>query len=741
MLLLCRSTTDTSESLYTDKPIPSKRSATSTKSSPDPEIRSTEHVKLVKYQTPSKQIVVEASSPCCNDLIDLRLECVDGNFVDEGSLLRKKTFQRNINVFIATLDIKLPLDTLPIDNNAEVKSFDDECVFIAKILSVKDKLIYAVLPITLGDFVVPLIHNHRCVEKIYLHQQSGDTESTDWIKEYPKIGGNGSSIDLLKGNIIENINIIMKRPSRWSRSKTLLNQLSSQKSKVDSLVPIKRTVTDDLITIRIFILFIGSRQPFHLSHSKIEITEFDDIAKCNQSIQNSSSTPVYLIISMGEFQDIQSIVELDPVHAVYIVIDPESSDIVQSISSYSKLSGIFVLNEDLLDQLTRDICFHRQISFRLPTMNIFKLESNILSKLNERQKDFLCFQLFSGILSELPLPSTTITDSNIHIKDGHFLADIIEANTKINYLFKDFSATTLQNSVITLKEIDQRIASLPKDIDSTSDTVYRAQIVSKQDLEMLQANSDTLLAIQTFVLASRSFQSIVDICRQAVDNELSVVLFELKLSDHASVASLDPDTVIFSLGTLFRLVSTEPGPGGVWHAQLELADGNMNSITNRLRSEIGGHLTWLTFGNYLTAFKRFDTANNYYEYLLLVLPSDHSSRLSIYNNMGLMYAERNNHTEALKFFKKATTFPVNNLAVEAEQKFQSTACVSTSQSSTPSKIDTLQKIAEMSYAQGNQKTALEYYRRAQDIATDATLRQFYQEKIDKILYSDDLKKT
>ncbi|CAF4701402.1 unnamed protein product [Rotaria socialis] len=82
MLLLCRSITDTFESISTDKPISSKRPATSTKSSLDPETQSTEHVKLVRYQTSIKRIVVKSSWPCCNDLLDLRLECVDENFVD-----------------------------------------------------------------------------------------------------------------------------------------------------------------------------------------------------------------------------------------------------------------------------------------------------------------------------------------------------------------------------------------------------------------------------------------------------------------------------------------------------------------------------------------------------------------------------------------------------------------------------------------------------------------------------------
>ncbi|CAF4295877.1 unnamed protein product, partial [Rotaria magnacalcarata] len=63
-----------------------------------------------------------------------------------------------------------------------------------------------------------------------------------------------------------------------------------------------------------------------------------------------------------------------------------------------------------------------------------------------------------------------------------------------------------------------------------------------------------------------------------------------------SVAALNLDTMVFSLGTIFRLVSIGVDPSGVWRAQLEPVDGAMECIKNQLQIEIGGQLTWLTFG-------------------------------------------------------------------------------------------------------------------------------------------------
>ncbi|CAF4400124.1 unnamed protein product, partial [Rotaria magnacalcarata] len=604
--------------------------------------------------------------------------------------------------------LKLALGAVHEYTNVSIETFDDECACIAKILSVQDKLIYAIVPTYLDDFVIPLIHNHRCVEKIYTYQPSEDQGPMYCIREYPKICGNGLSIDLLMNQITEDMNSVMKRPSRWSRSKTLLNQLCYQTKEPKTSLSIKDAFKVDLNNIHIFILFLDLSQPFRLSYSAINIKEFYYIEQCTQSINNSGLPDIFLIVSMSKFYDIRALAELDPVHAIYVVTDIKSNDQFETMSIHLKLSGIFGINEDLLDQLITDICFYRQIQRHLPTMNAFKLEPNILHKLSDHQIEFLCVQLFSGILPQLPmqlLTSSSNTQDNVRL-----LADIIQANVEIKNLFKDFNISALASSVTALKDISQQIESLVKTNNQFPDTVYRAQIVSKRDMEMLQQNSNNILALQTFIFASRSFQSIADICRRAVDKQLTVVLFELKLSKNMSVAALNLDTIVFSLGTIFRLVSTGVDPSGVWRPQLEPADGTMECIKNQLQIEIGGQLTWLTFGNYLTALKRVDAAKRYYDYILLVLPSDHPSFAFIYDNLTLVYLEITNDNKALELLKKASKFDTTSLPKPVKHTKLLVTNFFCPTSSSTDKAAIFKKIAENKYYEGDKKAALEYYR-------------------------------
>ncbi|CAF4499706.1 unnamed protein product, partial [Rotaria sp. Silwood2] len=122
--------------------------------------------------------------------------------------------------------------------------------------------------------------------------------------------------------------------------------------------------------------------------------------------------------------------------------------------------------------------------------------------------------------------------------------------------------------------------------------------------------------MQTFVIASKSFQSITDICRRAANNELQVILFELNLSDGVSPVKVDEDSVVFNLGTLFRLVSSNRTPDGIWRAQLECANDAVQHIKNQLQSKVGRRLTWLTFGSYLNFLQpKNKAAEEYYYYL------------------------------------------------------------------------------------------------------------------------------
>jgi hypothetical protein len=224
------------------------------------------------------------------------------------------TFKRNINVDVGALGVKLPEN-----NELQIISFKDSFDCISKVLSIKDKLIYLIMSNGLGKSVVPLIHKHQFIENIYIIQNTDDQKSIDWIRDYSKIRGNGSSVDLLLKQIKEDIDSLMQRPSRWSRSKKLLTELCFQTSQTDSLTSINDTFKEDVNMSRIVTLFFGSRQLFSQSQAQIRIDEFNNIDECIQSIKDHSSITVFLVIFTDGFDNMGSLFELEAIHAVYII--------------------------------------------------------------------------------------------------------------------------------------------------------------------------------------------------------------------------------------------------------------------------------------------------------------------------------------------------------------------------------------------------------------------------------------
>ena len=592
-----------------------------------------------------------------------------------------------------------------------IVSFEDAAHCLSKLLSITDQLIYFVVTKKLGRFVVPLVHNHRCVEHIYVYQDSQDEQSCEWMKDYSKTLLVQSSIESLVYKMKEDIRSIMQLPTRWSRSRVLLTELCSQTCHPE---PISGLCEEDLSICSIALLYYDGRRLFDFSHPKLRVVRYYTVEECIKSIKYDSSTSVFLIISMHRPADLCPILDLEAVHAAYVVTDVDYIPQMQSIQMHSKLCGIFVPNEDLLDQLTSDICFYRQMRVHVPNISIFQVKSKLLDKLDKEQVDFLRFQLFSAILSQMPSP--TIEDhAQCH---DQLLARLSKANMNLNQLFKQFNNSIPEASVVELKRINQHIVSLSDHIESSAITVYRAQLISQKDLKLIKDNPNALFAIQAFILASRSLNSIVKICRQAMDNQLTVVLLELNLTEQASVMYIsNSDLVVFQLGTLFRVVSIESAPDNVLHIQLGYVNNIMQYIENELQNKIGYRLTWLTFGSYLAALEQSSAAETYYKYLVTILP-DHLNIAAIRND-----DDRISPTETI-FSHEIPQLSSNNAPIVQSLPTDDGT----------EKIRVLRRMADISYRRQDYATALVFYRQALEIDNDPRWKEFYQCKIDTLSY-------
>ncbi|CAF3909655.1 unnamed protein product, partial [Rotaria sp. Silwood1] len=112
------------------------------------------------------------------------------------------------------------------------------------------------------------------------------------------------------------------------------------------------------------------------------------------------------------------------------------------------------------------------------------------------------------------------------------------------------------------------------------------------------------------------------------------------------------------MGTIFKIDAIEQN-GNMHMVKLTLNNDENNDIKQFiefLRKEIDStNTTVATLGNFLVYSNEYDKAETYYQMLLKELPPAHEDIPIIYNNIGLVYDLKGNHTRALQYYNKSLT--------------------------------------------------------------------------------------
>ena len=650
------------------------------------------------------------------------------------------TFEQSIDIKCVCLDFKSSDLTIADQFTDEIQSFDDECLCISHLLSSEEKLIYFVASVAAGELVIPQIHNHRYIRYIYIYQSPDSKLDTKWTDDFDKVRGIWPSTDEINEQIKYDIQSCKTSPSPWTQDPSLLVELWTQSSKKSSLniVPLpKQTVSDSIAVLNVVVLYYNDYRPFRLYHGCIKIHQFDDVERCrNFIVECDSQSPIFLIIcidSLDSYKAIYRRMKLDSVHAIYIFSNHSSTREFQAIlpDIRMKLSGIFSNFNDILLQLCNDICLYRERLFYIPRITVLRSDVNRIQKLDEHEVDFIRFQLFIETLPQAPHLINSSAKINTNLSDDIFSELLIDPNFGqiVNILFQRCSLLTLLEASSLLNGINQRLNSLVSKRNIFPAAIYRAQVINREHLDILQSNINNWLTIHTFTLFSSSFSSTINICRRCMNRGLPVILLEIAVSRSSKVAQIGSNTFTCRLGSVFRILSIDKMPDGIWHVQLELIDNAMNYIKQQLLSEINVRNAWLTFGNYMFALKRFDEAEMYYKYLLSNTSPNDSIRTYIYNSMGLIYSAMNKEDEALKFFEESLGTFSKDVSINADEHDLYPV--------KPQSVPDLEfhpvilygKIAEGCDRQAKYDKAFYYYRKALEFAPDPATEVFYQAMI------------
>jgi tetratricopeptide (TPR) repeat protein len=531
-----------------------------------------------------------------------------------------------------------------------------------------------------------LIYQHRCVEQIYIHIPDDNQRSAPWITRIPKIRDCWLDYSLLLRAVYDDIELIFSQSSLWSNVELLekchtQTFIHSSKEPVVALNVVKLKKDPNLNKqIHIVVLHCGNNTLFHTGSQNFQLSEFSDVLECVQNLGRTDVKSVFFIVS-GEvrsiIQDLKTITMLKQFHTIYFFVPVMVvQELDEILLSYKNIGRVFDNLGFLLTCLTADIKFYLEQLLYIPILSVFSSQNNTKIKnkldLTEGQAKFAAFQLFIKNFREAP--TSICCNQNLYDRcltlienklDGKRALQILKTKKEhildwfvnvpvLSVIMNSLLQEPLPKNLLDIRQvimaIDQRFAQITS---TSSSTVYRVQFLCEEDLKIMETNTHSLISFHTYIVATKDLLTARSIARQAAKRGLLVTMLQIEIPSQMHVLALDNNRLIFRFGTIFRIKSINLAPDGVWYTELKCADIDFQLIQERLELQMGEELTWLTLGNYLCALGHSDDAKYYLRYLKNALPKDHEILPSIFNNMGLIYAELGDHEKSLKYYDRA----------------------------------------------------------------------------------------
>jgi tetratricopeptide (TPR) repeat protein len=374
-----------------------------------------------------------------------------------------------------------------------------------------------------------------------------------------------------------------------------------------------------------------------------------------------------------------------------------------------------------------------QIIVHKPTsINIFNTNINNEYSTTGLNGQFLHFQLLIDVLLRLKSHPTDknelISLCETEYKDNSFELHILHEfkqtyspeqaiwwYTRESFLYKILNKALRTQNIDLLFLFRFFIHDLEHQLrlnqHSSSIRVYRSQLISTNELDLLKNSIGQFISMNSFLSTSLDRQKALSFLNQS--NHLEQVLFEIDAD--SSLENIKPfsytaeksyfpneDEILFMLGSIFRINKIDLDQNSRWIIQLTLCSNNeyeLKSIFEYMKKQYGDNKTnLLAFGKVLWTMGKLNEAEKYFFRLLNELPKNHEYISYCYRALGNVADDKGDYDTSLKWHLKAiqlmTVTCDANDPILAES-YNSIGCV----------YDT----------KGEYKQALEYYKKAYTI--------------------------
>lgn len=414
-----------------------------------------------------------------------------------------------------------------------------------------------------------------------------------------------------------------------------------------------------------------------------QLLTFENEYQCLQHIQTLPKNDRVILIASGRFgrQIVPQIVDFRQITSIYIYcMDQRANE--RWARQYAKVKGVVTRLDELIRQIQKD--YRQQEEDLLNEHLALKVIDHEKSSSNE----FLRFHLLLDGLIRLNSPS----DDKLELIA--FCKQYYTSNLSVLRMIEEFeddyssdraiwwlTRQTFLSRLLTKAFRDENLdllykfrffvydlaRQLGKHRPSSSIRVYRSQLLSKEQLELLKTSTGKCVSINSFLLAHFDETK----CRsllQANQLNLEKVLFEIQVDEKLShlrpfgnIQSVSYSSkikeILFMIGSIFSIDRVTGDTGSIWTVKLSLCSMNhplLKAVAQGLQTELStGQINLFQYGNLLYRLGKVEHCQKYYCRYLNQLPDNHSDIPICYTKLAFIAEAKKNFTVSLTWYKKA----------------------------------------------------------------------------------------
>ncbi|CAF0769370.1 unnamed protein product [Rotaria sordida] len=471
-----------------------------------------------------------------------------------------------------------------------------------------------------------------------------------------------------------------------------------------------------------------------------DLRTFDNSDECEKYIRQITQEKVVLIVSGGlGRQIVPRLHDLPQFSACYIFCQDKKAN-EEWAKKYNKIYGVFVQRNQLITQISDDQ-INRTKAEDGASVSVISSNSQ---NLQARNAIFMWFQLFIEVLLRMHHKSSDrkelidickkfYTNNNKQMEIIHEFEQNYNAEKAIWWYTRDSCFYRMMNKALRIQNYDILFAfrffitDIAKQIKHEYENfirtnvnrniirVYRGQLISIDELELMKNNIGEFLSMNSFLSTSHNRLTALEFARTSRRRDnMRAILFEIQINprlrtkaftaiDHISYFKNENELLIM-LGALFRIEKIiEDEKDNIWIAHVSLAsedDYHLKEIFTHMKEKIGDDTNLDSLGKLLLRMDENEQARKCYRRMLeetqlavgdaqlglgwaslrcknyneslehfeeslhirqRILGENHPSIGESYSFLGEVYRNKHNYEQALIDLTKAMTIQENSL--------------------------------------------------------------------------------